>query len=249
MKKWLSLILATVMLTAVCATALVANAAERTPVAQVTNAQKNAYVKTEDGFVSYNQNETDAVKTITSGGDDGQVWLRWVNILIFDGNGKLVELGNNLLTTKEAADKGGTWKTTVNIPAHGTMVVYTYAADKPTNKPLQDVYDANIGTAISNSTKEVESNYYLEIDNATTLSIYDGPAPVESKPTESSQPTETSKPTESSDASSEAPSGATSSTSTPSQGEPSTGDVGLIVFALLGVLAIAGAAVVIRVKR
>ncbi len=253
MKKCLSMILATVILTAICVTAcisLVAAAAEKTPVVQITTAKKEAASVNEDGFVAYFPNDTNAAKTITSGKD---VALRYINFLVFDGDGKLVAVGNNLLTPEQATDGQ---KSTVSVPAHGTLVTFDYFVNKDgtvkrdKNQKLWDIYNAALGkddkdkqVEIFNTVQEVTSNYYLTIDNATTLSVYDGPVSTDT-PNESSAASTSSKPTSTS-----TPASTSSTSAAASSNAPAAGDTGLIIFAILGIIAVAGASLAVRARH
>ena len=145
--------------------------------------------------------------------------LRYSWILVVDADGKVVQIGNNLVKASEGKEG---FQNDVTVPAGGFLVAFFYNADNNFNEELMNFYNElvakyNEGEAIYNETIEVDSDYYLGVNAARdTLYITYGEAV-----------------------------GDGGEESNPEDIEP--GDASnMIVFAILALVAIAGSAVVIK---
>lgn len=214
-----------------------------------------------DGIVVAITNNGSAEKTITS----ADYALRYLYILVFDGNGTCVEIGNNLFSADDPR-AGEFPQHDVVIPAGGFVVLFYYNPDNTTNQALYDYYDALGGATVYNSTIKVKSTYSAEIEKNSVV-IYFGEKPAAPETSSAAPSEEPSKdaseeaskaPSEESskapaEESSKAPSAATSSTapatSSSSTSKVPTGDAGIIGLAVLAVVAIAGVAVAVKVRH
>ncbi len=278
MKKWTSLLLAVALLTvacvSLCATLVSAEEAKEVENFTIENVQKDGYIKVEDGFVAYFPNTTNAAKKIESGGDEGMINMRYVYLLIFDKDGKLVGLGNNLLSKKEEAGKDKDFQNDLTVPAGGMLVTFVYndgegENHRVKNQKLFDYYKETVlskldyednektaddkanpkyYTNFANMTKDVDSDYHAVVDGSK-ITFYKGAAPVVSKPAESSAAATSSTAATSSKAATSSTVATSSTTAATSSNAPAAGDTGLIIFAILGIVAVAGAAVVVRSRH
>lgn len=133
--------------------------------------------------------------------------FRYSYILVVDKDGKIVEVGNNLLTN--AQDSGNTFQNEFTVPAGGFAISFFYNGDNTANQALFDVYASITGQnvdsifAIYNETVAVNGGNYVVTCDGENLKI--------------------------------------------SVGNP--GDAGVLVFAVLAMVALAGLAVVTKTRK
>ncbi len=251
MKKILTLALAVMMLATFC-TVFAVSADEPTLAEnQLPVAGTDAPNVFEDGKIFYYPaGEEDRVVS----SDDYN--FRYAFVIVCDANGNLVEIGNNLLTTTEEASKGTEYQNDFTVPAGGFAISYFYnATDGASNQKLHDIYTSITGEledaskALYNVTAKVETEvaYTLSCDG-TVLTINEKS---ESEPESSEPEAESSEEAvESSEEAVESSEEAVESSEAPatSSEAPKTGDAGILVFAVLAVVAIAGCAVAVKVR-
>ncbi len=133
--------------------------------------------------------------------------FRYSYILVVDKDGKIVEVGNNLLTN--AQDSGNTFQNEFTVPAGGFAISFFYNGDNTANQALFDVYASITGQnvdsifAIYNETVAVNGGNYVVTCDGENLKV--------------------------------------------SVGNP--GDAGVLVFAVLAMVALAGLAVVTKTRK
>ncbi len=270
MKKSTLTLLVTMILAIACVSIGTVFASAETKTATVPISEENGVFKNMDGEVYVYLNTESTAKTLAS--DDYN--FRYAYLLVFDSDGKITAVGNNLLKTTEQPDKD--FQRSFEVPAGGFAVAFFGS----TNADLKSFYDDAEATVAQSEKTYTESNDQWHIYNKTASTDIDYYATLNSDNTEltllfcspvvedssSEETTDTSTETSSeassetsSETSSEASSEASDSSSADSSVAvtssadssviPPTGDTGILVFAVLGVLAVVGAAVLVRARH
>lgn len=226
MKKTLAIFLVAVLaVTALCA-CLTASAADLT-----VSFTQEAGTATDEGSVTLFP--ADEAFTLTSADAN----LRWAFVMVADKDGKIVRLAKHLL--RDTDDNAASFPTRgVDVPAGGFAIVFHTGANGDKNAELRDYYDALVAAAgvdPSNTAVDVKVDWQIVLNSDKSgATYYKGAAPAGDT-------------TPSGDNNSSTPSSDASTSSTPSK--VPTGDNGIIVFAVLGLVAVAGAAVAVKARR
>ncbi len=122
-----------------------------------------------DGAVILVNNPSDAEVKLAS----GDYRLRYLYILVFDSNGICVEIGNNLFAEDDprAAEFP---QHDVAVPAGGFAILYYYNPDAPANAALNDFYNDLGGSTLYNETMKVSGKKYSAVIENKTVTIYFG---------------------------------------------------------------------------